>query len=567
MSVKISSEKIILIFFFCLLLFLGPGTYFDHRISHEFPFGYSASDAFQHQVRAESIKEMGNFRYEANYISIGLENTVGRYPPLLYHLAVVFSTGAGIEVYDGIVFILLFFMSISTCIMYYITRAFNKHVALLALPFSLLLFSSPLIGGVSWGHWPSLMAQVFLLLFFWTVLQRNLPQSWLLLGIAWSSVALTHTSENIFAMVFLALYFTVILILRKLKIKDIINFALMGVFFLVVSMHYLIIFKNTWGKSGGGINLGTTLPLWEGGPGFYLAMLGLLLIPLLIGAIISVLKIKKAPITLFVAWSMLIAGFLNYAGFSFRAFQIRFFWPVYLSVFLGLSFFIIGKLCIKKWKMVHTVSIFALLFILISGVMPIANTLETVNPRQNDLSSAMNGFAQHNTQTSAGMMNQYHWATFNWLAENTPEDALLYFFYGDLYTQDAVLRNSKRVHHQISNDDFFKDIQNRKINRLYWTEVPGDTGGTVSYRNSLFSFTPTSETVEKNYQYQQRDICEYDYLIFDAVARQEVLAQYNLLIAQELINNNQTTTVFQNEVSIILKNDNPGADCIDEKTF
>ena len=110
---KIDLEKIILLIFFAILLSLGPGVLFDHKIRHDFPFAYFASDAFQHQVRAEAIKDMGNFRYEAAYISKGVENVAGRYPPVLYHLAVVLSYAAGIEPYDSIYFILIFFAVIS----------------------------------------------------------------------------------------------------------------------------------------------------------------------------------------------------------------------------------------------------------------------------------------------------------------------------------------------------------------------------------------------------------------------------------------------------------------------
>src|SRR3989344_3858198 len=135
---KIDLEKIILLIFFALLLFLGPGTLFDHKIKHDFPFAYSASDSFQHQVRAEAIKDAGNFRYEAMYISKGIENAVGRYPPVLYHLAVVMSYASGIEVYDSIFFIVAFFAVIATFIMYLIIKDFNRAVALLSLPLSIL---------------------------------------------------------------------------------------------------------------------------------------------------------------------------------------------------------------------------------------------------------------------------------------------------------------------------------------------------------------------------------------------------------------------------------------------
>jgi len=132
---KIDLDKIILLIFFVIILFVGPGVLFDHKIKHDFPFAYGASDAFQHQIRAEAIKDAGNFRYEATYISKGLENVVGRYPPVIYHLAVIWSYAAGIEAYDSIYFIVVFFAVIAGFVMYFIIRNFNKTVALLSIPF------------------------------------------------------------------------------------------------------------------------------------------------------------------------------------------------------------------------------------------------------------------------------------------------------------------------------------------------------------------------------------------------------------------------------------------------
>ena len=83
MNIKLEADKIAIALFISLLLYIGPGAIFNHELSHEYPYGYMASDAFQHQVRAEAIKDAGNFRYEAEYISKGFEKVVGRYPPVI----------------------------------------------------------------------------------------------------------------------------------------------------------------------------------------------------------------------------------------------------------------------------------------------------------------------------------------------------------------------------------------------------------------------------------------------------------------------------------------------------
>ena len=78
-------EKPYLLIFFGVMLFLGISNLWDHRIQHEFPYGYLASDTFQQQTRAEGIKDAGNYRFEPFYIVKGYKDVVGYYPPVIHH--------------------------------------------------------------------------------------------------------------------------------------------------------------------------------------------------------------------------------------------------------------------------------------------------------------------------------------------------------------------------------------------------------------------------------------------------------------------------------------------------
>ena len=162
MELSDAAERLFLLAVFALLLFTGYGNIAEHSLSHQFPYGYFASDAFQHQVRAEAVKDAGNFKYEAYYISHGFKDAVGRYPPIIYHLSAIFSHSTGLEVYDSIYFIVFFFAVIGVLVVYYIIRNFNRNAAVMALPLAALIFSHPLSIGFAWGHWPSLLAQFFL---------------------------------------------------------------------------------------------------------------------------------------------------------------------------------------------------------------------------------------------------------------------------------------------------------------------------------------------------------------------------------------------------------------------
>ena len=218
------------------------------------------------------------------------------------------------------------------------------------------------------------------------------------------------------------------------------------------------------------------------------------------------------------------------------------------------------KFIIKKWNFVYTSVLFVALVVLLAGIIKFPVMKQT--PVQ-----TIPYMPYSNMDTNQGMMNTFHWSALKWLSENTPQDSTIYFFYGDIYSQDALLRNSKRLHYQVDPPDFIKAIQERKLKRAYVSELPGDSGGSISIRKGLFSFEDALAQKPREYSFGLKDICAFDYLVFDKVSGQQVLAQYNLLIASELLKKDYISRVFENEVVIILKNNNPEADCIEERNF
>jgi len=245
--------------------------------------------------------------------------------------------------------------------------------------------------------------------------------------------------------------------------------------------------------------------------------------------------------------AMLLIGLGNYYGFREKAFQLRFFWPIFLSFLIGFGIYHMLKLIVKEWKQLYSVIVSSVivLAILINSVpfMPHYSRLET-----------------------SGIMDPYHWEAFKWIEKNTDRKSRIYFFYGDIYDQDAVLRSTKRTHALVIPEDYADAIGKKEIRRSYDTELPGDGGGGAPYRKSFFSFGFMTEEAPPGYLTGKKDICTYDYLVFDKVARQPVFAQFNLLMAAEL-QNKGATKVFENPVSIIMRNNKVGADCIEQRSF
>ena len=121
--------------------------------------------------------------------------------------------------------------------------------------------------------------------------------------------------------------------------------------------------------------------------------------------------------------------------------------------------------------------VFIILIVLLTGI------IKSPILKQTDI-QVIPSIPHTNLATSPGIMNPFHWEAFSWISDNTETDAVIYFFYGDFYSQDAILRNTKRIHHQVDPEDFIKALQERKIKKEYVSETPGDDAGRY-FRTSL----------------------------------------------------------------------------------
>ena len=364
-------------------------------------------------------------------------------------------------------------------------------------------------------------------------------------GIFFSAILMTHSSEAIFASMFFAIFLLYKLITKRLNINLIKNVAYGGILAFIVSFYFLIIFKYIWSVRQP--YSFSVVKQW-GAPTMFLGDFKILLIFFTIGLISSLFLFKKKNMLPFsISIVMLILGYGNYFGFQVRAFQIRFFWPIYFSFLFGFGVYQVAKLVYKNWKITHSIVLSVIIITILT------TTSFAFIPTYNKISTP-------------GIMNQYHWEILNWFPKNTGKDETIYFFYGDTYNQDALLRNAKRQHGQVVPEDFVDAINKKEVRRFYETEMPGDGGGGAAQRKSFFSFYFKLEEISSSLG-GKKDMCSFDYYVFDKISRQQVLAQYNLLIASELLKKEFISKVFENEIAIILKNNKPGDDCIEERNF
>ena len=540
-------EKPYLLIVFAFLLFLGISNLFEHKLQHDFPYGYLASDTFQQQTRAEGIKDAGNYKYEPFYIVKGYRDVIGYYPPVLHHLGVMLHFLTGIPVYDTTYFIVFFSGILAAFVIYALIRNYNKQIALLALPLSVLLFSSKSYIGFLWGHWASITGQLFLICIFWSVSRIETGKIEILLGLFIASLALAHTSELIYGVFFVFIYMILLFFYKKFTLKFFLRMAIAGVVAGVLSSYTLFIFA----KSFMVINPYTfeVSTDWGGTPIFYLTDFKLLLVFMAIGVTASVVLFRKFDVPALAGLYMLGIGYTNYIGFGIRAFQPRLLWPIYFSFFFGFGIYLLIKLIPQKFRSISAFVLGLLFLIVLSDIIALPN------------------LPTYSKVSTPGLMDGPHWEAFQWLSKNTPENAKLYFFYGDVYNQDAILRNSKRIHVQVVPEDYIGSLQNKTIKRIYETETPADHGAGMPYMKSFLKIGLYQREDINSLLWQNHiDLCLFDYFIFDKISRIPALAQYNLLIANEMLKKGAEIK-FENNAVVILKSNNVGGDCIEQKNF
>lgn len=542
MMLKDSAVEWAYVLLFCIFLaYAGMAAAMNYQLKHAFPYGFSASDAFGEIAYTEGIKDSGNYRHLPYYVRAGFGDTLGFHMPISNHIFAIFSFASGLPVWDSLMVMGFFYSILGVLVMYLIIRNFNRNVALLSLPLSVFLYIRNFSIVYTWGIWDLVMATSLLLSAVWLLSNTQIKFWHLLFAVLASGTALTHITEAFFLFVFTLLFFIIRLIRKKSSLAEIKQLITGSILALILSFYYLVIFKVGYAAGGIGNSIKYQAPEWYD---VVFSQFGWFQIIILIGLIVSLylLFAKKENNALLIGIFMLFVGFSNFISSTApRAFQTRYLWPIYLSVFLGLAIYFLLKILIKEWKIFYSIAISIILTVSIS-------------------------YGYYTKSANSGIVSEYHWNHIQWVRDNTAKDAKLLYFYGDPYSQEAVLWNLKRVSFRVSMNDFVSAINERKIKREYIADVAAADDAELLYRKSAFSFGYHAKETDMSQFSGKKDVCSFDYLVFDKAGRQQALANYNLLIASELVKNG-LQPVFDNGVVLILKNNNPGGKCIEERNI
>jgi len=536
-SKKTILTGIFLVFLFTLLLYVSAGKLLNRSIEHSFPYGYLASDPFFHQTRTQGIKDMGSYSTQPFYTAAGFDDVIGAYPPLMSHLAIIFSGTAGLEIYDGIYLLVFLLVVFSALLMYITIEKYSQPVAVLASSLSVFLFSKGLYVPLTWGNWPAILGSFFIIAILWALTSLELKNSYILIAILFTGAALGHTSELVFILMAITLWLGAELLIQRKLLKDSIKALFKGgTIAVILSSYYLLIFYKVWVPAEQQKLFHVFRPEMWGTPYFTLSAFGWTLLLIALGLIIAFAPVKNSKLT-FLSFALVILGFANWIGMDFRALQLRFFWPLYLSWFFGLGAYFIVRLITKSKAFLVSMAVSAVFLIIFASTVP-------------------------NVQTNPGLMlSQEHWDSFMWFKGNTPLNSSVLFFYGDGYNQNSILRNTGRVPYQANMNSMTKMIYTGNVSRYMLIKVIGNDGTRLPYRKGLFSYG--FHAVEGFQEEIERDICGFDYYVIDTKTGFESMLpfiQFNLFLRNSFLANNMSE-VYSNSIVSILMNNAKGGGC------
>jgi len=532
---KLNLEAVYILLFAALFIWAGCANLFNYELTHDYPYGFMASDTFQHSVRSEWVKQEGNYRTEVVSFTAGRWDTLGYYMPVMYHLAVIMSYLTGMETFSSAYFLMFLVALFASLAMYIVIRDFNKNIAILSLPLSLFLFIiGPAYRGFQWGVWGAIIGQVFLIGVVWALNNLDLKKNWILLGVMLAGTALGHTSSFIFAVMLVGFYVVIDLIVGRFKIQEFKQIIIGGIFGVLLSLYFLIIFAQSWLVTQP-YRFHVVTEFSRGGGLVELASFKIWLVLLIIGFVLGLYFIKKKQNAAIIAGIfLLVVGYTNYVGFDQRAFNVRLFWPIYFSVFFGIAVWQIASFFVKKWNKVFSLILAVLImFVFLGGYYDKLNT--------------------------EGMMNNDWWQGFEFLQRQTPREATVLYSFSDPISQTSLYANTLRPTFLMNTDGFVSVAQQGMIQRNY----------PITDRLSTFfpywDGFPKISLMEKP-GVKDRDVCSFDYVVFDKQSRiSPPLAMYNNIIMQDMVKSGFVKPVFENSFMTIVHNEKPGEKCIEDR--
>jgi hypothetical protein len=555
------SEGIFLLVVFGILLWMGLGAYYDHELDYDYPKGFMATDSFYKYDRTLYLDETADNKHIDPSLTGGVEGLEELYPYFSFQNIVIFKDATGLRLYNSQFLLNVLYVILAGLLAYTLIKRYNKKVALLSLGIYGFLFIGTFYTGFLFGWWPQISGSFLLVSIIWAMLNFDLKGFYILLGIMVSAAFLAHPPEAMFGGLFCLILFCIDFVKNRFDLKMLKKGIISFIIFVPLTIYYWPIFLKSFllGGSAGGITFvpkASTFPAPEFSHfGFY----GIFIAIGIIAAVVLLFNSKGKDWKYFaMAFFMGLITYSAWIGINERVYQNSFFWPIYFGILFGLGIYIILKfLPVKIPNLVYYIIPLILLFV------------------------SLTNFFQ--PPSSSGLVaNKDMWDGMMWVRYNVPWENKVLVFYGDSYNQHGIY---SMFGHVMYNTDWnylpnnigydlsesIAKIQKGEITRNYTIrpfihhkDLPKRTSFlTIEYIDVFKLLGLNYEKIDgKGRGFEQRDLCSFNYIIFDKISRYPELQEYNLKVRNALLEKEYIKEVFSNGWYSILKNEKTGEACV-----
>jgi hypothetical protein len=105
-------------------------------------------------------------------------------------------------------------------------------------------------------------------------------------------------------------------------------------------------------------------------------------------------------------------------------------------------------------------------------------------------------------------------------------------------------------------------ISSNRVGRFYTAKNVSNHDGFMPYWKGFMKFGRYIDGDTK-LSFPQ-DICRFDYIVFDILGSHGAFVEYDKIVGSKLIEKEWINPAFSNSWVVILKNEKPGVDCLEE---
>jgi hypothetical protein len=525
-------ELLVLFLFTIAFMHSGPGTFLEHKVNYDGPIKYSATDAFTYSGYSAYARESDQVKYMGEWMTYGHEEGILFQPPLRIIAEVQMSHFSGINIHNTIYIMLFMYTYFTILYMYFIIRKYKKEIAMLSLPLTLIIFKFPFNLGYNWGIWSFIPGAIMMaaVLFYFSTKDEKIP----IYIILFSALFFSYMKVAHFTILFIGIMLIISLIKKEQTIQYIIKkWSIISIGSIIISGLIILILLSSWGVSSsasgqifGSLSVseyhGIRTPVLDSFNIITLILLGL-------GLLISFI-LKKKDYAIYLSWFLVFVSFSNTFLFGESVMKFRLYWPIWFMFFFGLTLYYI----LKHIKPLNKEIFFAILSIILMSYLGYANAFHVPS-----------SLAEPLTQEG-----------YKWIRENTPKDADILFFYGDLFTQSTFMSTERKSYLLKKNDKAL--IENATQANLQTSFQIEGTHDALAHYNVMEGLTFKKEIKHlKELTTKKFHICDFDYFVISGV-NDETLMNINYQYI-ELIKENPER--FRNNAMIIIQN-TKGENCI-----